>query len=175
MAIELIHYPDPILKRRAAPLDVIDDGVRERIQEMFSILYRDRGIGLAAPQVAWSVRLFIANTTGEPDPAEERVYINPRILLAEDEIREEEGCLSIPDVRGLVTRSRRVVVRAQNLQGRFFEEDATDIRARVIQHELDHLDGILFISRLSAADRFLIQKALKKLEKEHEGRTVRAR
>jgi peptide deformylase len=173
--MELIYYPDPILKRRAAPLAAIDDDVRERVQEMFSILYREKGIGLAAPQVGWSVRLFVANPTGEPDPAQERIYINPRILSAEGEIREEEGCLSIPDVRGPVTRSQRVQVRAQNLRGEVFEEDAVDLKSRVIQHELDHLDGILFISRLTSGDRLLVNKALKKLESERSEGTLRAR
>jgi peptide deformylase len=173
--MELVLYPDPFLRRRTAPIPVIDDEVREKIGEMFSILYREKGIGLAAPQVGWGARLFIANVTGEPDPKEERVYINPRIISTDGEVREEEGCLSIPSIRGVVTRGRRAVVRAQNLQGEIFEEDADELRARVIQHEYDHLDGILFISRLSAADRFLVNRQLKKLEKERAERTVRVR
>jgi peptide deformylase len=175
MAFEIVCYPDPILKKRSAPVEAIDDALRHRIAEMFSVLYRERGVGLAAPQVGWSVRIFIANTTGEPDPATERVYINPKIILAEGEIRDEEGCLSFPDIRGAVTRSQRVIVRAQDLRGEFFEEDAVDLAARAIQHELDHLDGILFISRLSLADRLLVNKALKKLEKEFKAHTARAR
>ncbi len=175
MPTRLIYYPDPILKRRAAPLSAIDDEVRAKVREMFSILYQEKGIGLAAPQVGWSVRLFIANITGNPDPAEERVYINPRINAAEGEIREEEGCLSIPEVRGVVSRSRWVSVKAQGLDGSPFEEEAADLRSRVIQHELDHLDGILFISRLSSTDRLLVNKALKKLESEYAERTARAR
>jgi peptide deformylase len=173
--MELIYYPDPILKRRAAPLATINDDVREKVREMFAIMYREKGVGLAAPQVAWGLRVFIVNVTGEPDPAEERIYINPRISLAEGEVREEEGCLSIPEVRGKVTRSQRVIVHARNLRGEDFEEEALDLKARVIQHELDHLDGILFISRLSAGDRLLVNKALKKLESEYAERTVRAR
>ncbi len=175
MAIELIRYPNPILKRRAAPLTVIDDTVRDRVREMFSILYREKGIGLAAPQVGWSVRLFIVNPTGEPDASQEEVCINPRLYAAEGEQREEEGCLSIPGIRGVVDRSRKVILRAQNLEGNFFEEEAIDLKARVIQHELDHLDGILFISRLGSTDRLLVNKALKKLEQEYAERAVRAR
>jgi len=175
MPTRLIYYPDPILKRRAAPLSTIDGGVREKIREMFNILYQEKGIGLAAPQVGWSVRLFIANITGNPDPSQERVYINPRITAAEGEIREEEGCLSIPEVRGVVSRSRWVSVKAQDLEGASFEEEASDLGARVIQHELDHLDGILFISRLSSTDRLMVNKALKKLEVEYAERTARAR
>jgi len=175
MALKLLFYPEPILKRRSAPLGVIDDEVRERVRGMFEILYRERGVGLAAPQVGWSVRLFIANPSGEPNPAEERVYINPRITGADGEIREEEGCLSIPGVRGPVTRSRRVAVRAQGLLGEVFEEECAELKARVIQHELDHLDGILFISRLSASDRMLVAKALRKLETEHDERAGQGR
>jgi peptide deformylase len=174
MPVSIVYYPDPILKRRAPPLLVIDEEARERVREMFAILYRERGVGLAAPQVGWSVRLFIANPTGEADPAEERVYINPRITAAEGEVREEEGCLSIPDVRGMVTRSRWVGVRAQDLNGQFFEEEAEELKARVIQHELDHLDGILFLSRLSSADRLLVKKELKRLESRYAERTARA-
>ena len=97
------------------------------------------------------------------------------VTAAEGEIREEEGCLSLPDIRGQVSRSRWVKVTAQDLAGKVFEEEALDLKARVVQHELDHLDGILFISRLSATDRLLVQKALKKLESEHQERTARAR
>jgi peptide deformylase len=175
MALELAIYPDPVLRRRAALVQKIDDELRERVREMFAILYKEKGIGLAAPQVGWGARLFIINTKGEPDPKEERVYVNPRILDAEGEVRAEEGCLSIPDIRGMVTRSRKVRLSAQDLQGKLFEEEAVDLGARAVQHELDHLDGILFISRLSATDRFLLGRSLKKLEKEYEGRVVRAR
>ena len=173
--MELIYYPDPILKRRAQPLQAITEEVRSRVKEMFGILYKEKGIGLAAPQVGWGVRLFVANPSAEGDPLEERVYINPRITAAEGEVREEEGCLSIPEVRGLVTRSRWVKVTAQDLSGKVFEEEASDLKARIVQHELDHLDGILFISRLSATDRLLINKALKKLEARHAERTARSR
>jgi len=175
MALDLVLYPDPVLRRRAAPLAKIDDQVRRRVGDMFTILYREKGIGLAAPQVGWSTRLFIVNITGEPDPAQERVYVNPRILTREGEIREEEGCLSIPEIRGLVTRSQRVVLQAQDLKGQLFEEEAVDLRARAFQHELDHLDGILFITLLSSTDRLQVNKALKKLESEYTERTVRTR
>jgi len=175
MPLKLIHYPDPVLKKRAAPVKVIDDEVRERVREMFGILYKEKGIGLAAPQVGWSVRLFIVNTTGEEDPSREEIYINPRLFSAEGAIREEEGCLSIPGIRGMVNRSRRVSLKAQSLEGKFFEEEAIDLKARVIQHEFDHLDGILFISRLSSTDRTLISKMLKKLENEYADRTIRAK
>jgi peptide deformylase len=166
MSMDLVLYPDPILKKRAQPIQEVGSEVRERAREMLQIMYRERGIGLAGPQVAWSARIFVINTKGEPDPAEERVYINPEIRVAEGETSEEEGCLSIPGVRGKVARSERVVVRALDLEGRAFEEDVTGLHARAIQHELDHLDGILFITRLSASDRMAAGKVLRQLEKD---------
>lgn len=165
--MQLILYPDPILRRRALRLAKVDDEVRRRAREMFTIMYEERGVGLAAPQVGWSARLFVVNTDAEPDPERERVYVNPEIIRAEGETTEEEGCLSIPGVRGKVSRSERVLVRALDLEGKTFEEEVEDIHARVVQHELDHLDGILFILRLSASERTLARKSLKKLEEEY--------
>jgi peptide deformylase len=164
--MELVLYPDPILRKRAQPISGVDPDVQERARAMFEVMYRERGVGLAAPQVAWGARIFVINTKGEPDPAEERVYINPEIVLAEGETSDEEGCLSIPGVRGKVVRSERVVVRALDLGWRSFEEDVTGLHARAIQHELDHLDGILFITRLSASDRMSAGKVLRQLEKD---------
>jgi peptide deformylase len=175
--MELVLYPNPILRKRAlslagddlSPGDLLPGGeeLRDRVREMFQIMYRERGVGLAAPQVGWSVRLFVANTKGEPDPGSERVYINPEISLREGEVCEEEGCLSIPGVRGKVTRSARIILRAKNLSGNAFEEDAIGLEARVLQHEFDHLDGILFLTRLSASDRMLAGTVLKKLERDY--------
>jgi peptide deformylase len=165
--MDLIYYPNPILRKRASPLPEITDAVRQRVTEMFPLMYKERGVGLAAPQVGWSVRLFTMNALGEDDPTGEKVYINPEIVRAEGEVLDEEGCLSIPDVRGKVLRSRLIVIRALDLQGKSFEEELQDLEARVVQHELDHLDGILFVSRLSASERLLVGKSLKKLEKEY--------
>ena len=170
--MRLVLYPDPVLRRRAAPVEAIDDSVRDRVREMFQIMYEERGVGLAAPQVGWSVRLFVVNTSAESDEPElERVYINPQLLrpAGDDEATDtdEEGCLSIPGVRGKVLRPDRVVVRALDLDGNPVEEDIDGLHARVVQHEFDHLDGILFISRLSATERLLANKVLKQLEREY--------
>ena len=172
--MQLVLYPDPVLRRRAAPVETIDDSIRDRVREMFEIMYDERGVGLAAPQVGWSARLFVVNTSAEPDEPElERVYINPEVSRPSDDDGEtdtdEEGCLSIPGVRGKVTRPQRIVVRALDLEGRPFEEDLTDLHARVVQHEFDHLDGILFISRLSTTERLLAKKVLKQLERDYKG------
>jgi peptide deformylase len=140
---------------------------------MFEIMYRERGVGLAAPQVGWSVRLFILNPTGDPEqPEGERVFINPGILRVEGTIVDEEGCLSIPEVRGRVERNERVVVRALGLDGLPFEAEFEDIGARGVQHEIDHLDGILFVSRLGPTDRLRVGGQLKKLEREYKRKAM---
>lgn len=164
--LRLTLYPDPILRQVAPPVQKINDELRERVDEMFDVMYEHHGIGLAAPQVSWSTRLFIVNTEGDPEEGEERVYINPSITHSEGETTIEEGCLSLPDIRGKVQRPEIIRVKAQNLDGEWFEEDADEMLARVIQHELDHLDGILFIQRLRATDRLLLKKPLAKLRDE---------
>ncbi|MGQ9592246.1 MAG: peptide deformylase [Planctomycetota bacterium] len=162
--MELVYYPDPVLRKRAQPLSEIDGEVRRRASEMFRIMYAEGGVGLAAPQVAWTARLFVMNAAGEADPGGERVYVNPEIVLAEGEILDEEGCLSVPGVRGKVRRSARVVVRALDLEGKSFEAELSGIEARAAQHEIDHLDGILFVTRLGTSDRLLARKELRRLE-----------
>lgn len=171
--MELVLYPDPILRKVAKPLTRVDDEVRARVAEMFEIMYANRGVGLAAPQVGWSERVFVVNVTGEPDPEFERVYINPKISVppeGAEEVTDEEGCLSIPGVHGRVARCERVIVRALDLTAQQFEEEVCDLGARVVQHELDHLDGILFITRLNTTDRMQSAKALKQLEKDYRRR-----
>ena len=174
--MELVLYPDPILRKVTQPITRVDDDVRSKVAQMFEIMYAERGVGLAAPQVGWSARLFVVNATGEPDPEAERVYINPEISIPPDGVAEEsdeEGCLSIPGVRGNVVRHHRVIVSALDLSAQEFEEDVRDLDARVVQHEFDHLDGILFITRLSLTARMQWAKALKQLEKDYRERTVR--
>lgn len=169
--MQLVIYPDPFLKKRAAPVETIDAELRGRVAEMLQTMYEEHGVGLAAPQVGWGVRLFVMNPQGVEEPEAARVFINPRILDREGSAVDEEGCLSIPDVRGRVERATRVTVEAQDLDGVVFREDFEHLAARIVQHESDHLDGILFISRLSEADRLAVRRGLKKLEKEHAKRT----
>ena len=172
--MELVLYPDPILRQVARPITRVDDEVRTRVAEMFEIMYANSGVGLAAPQVGWSERLFVVNLTGEPDPEFERVFINPELTVPQDGVEEsdEEGCLSIPGVHGRVARHQRVVVRALDLAAQRFEDEVYDLDARVVQHELDHLDGILFITRLGTSDRMQSAKTLKQLEKDYKRRPV---
>jgi peptide deformylase len=174
--MRLVLYPDPILRKRAPAVQRIDADLRDKVRGMFELMYQERGIGLAAPQVGWSARIFVLNLAAEAGKGEERVYVNPKIVAWEGELFEEEGCLSIPDVRGKVTRHQRVTVEAQDLAGKLFREDASDLHARAIQHEIDHLDGILFIQRLGDAEQMLVRAALKKLAEDYEqGRPAVAR
>ena len=163
--MQLVLYPDPILRRRAESLKRIDDDVRKKIGEMFILMYEEHGIGLAAPQVGWSTRVFILNVGGASDQGKERVYINPVILGGSGEIVDEEGCLSLPEIRGNVRRQEKITVRAQDLDGTILEEEVSGLEARVVQHEFDHLDGILFIQRLSTSEQLTLNPMLKNLAK----------
>ncbi len=164
--LEILHYPHPVLVRDGEPIETIDDELRSRVAEMFETMYQARGVGLAAPQVGWSVRLFIVNPTAGEDCSAERVFINPEILSKQGREVAEEGCLSFPELTIHVPRAVRVVVRAQDLDGEWFEMEVEDLLARIIQHEYDHVLGILFISKMTPADRIAADKKLKELRAE---------
>jgi peptide deformylase len=161
-ALEIVKYPDPVLRRKTAPLEEIDDLVRERAAEMIRLMYRDKGVGLAAPQVGWSVRLFVMNPTGRPE--DERVLVNPVVHpLGRAKARSTEGCLSIPEVNGKIERWQKVELRAYTLEGARVEETLEGFPARVCQHECDHLDGVLIIDRMSEAEKSVAEPRLKDL------------
>ena len=169
--MQLVYYPDPLLLKTAPPLAQIDSEVKARTEEMFELMYREKGVGLAAPQVGWSTRLFIVNVFGEEDRSGERVYVNPRILdKGEELIVEEEGCLSIPEVRGNVSRPEAILCEYQDLSGELFREEMHELEARVFQHELDHLNGVLFLRHLNTTARLLARKLLRELEEEYKKR-----
>jgi len=161
-------YPDPILRTRASPVLRFDEGLRERVRGMFAVMYEHRGIGLAAPQIGVSERVFVVNLSGEADhPEEERVFVNPELRHPAGEATEEEGCLSLPDIRLDVSRPERIAVAAQDAAGERFELEAEGLLARCIQHEFDHLDGILFIARVPVTRRLMVRRQLKELERRH--------
>ncbi|MCI0651856.1 MAG: peptide deformylase [Planctomycetes bacterium] len=166
--MRLRYYPDPVLRQRAEAIESIDDAVRQGARAMLRIMYDHGGIGLAGPQVGWSKRIFVANLAGAADkPEEELVFINPVVTAPGEEAVLEEGCLSFPDVRIEIVRADRVHIAALNLAGERFEMDASEMLARCVQHEVDHLDGILFISRISLAARMAIRGKLKDLERKY--------
>ena len=138
----------PILREETKMVDEITDELRELIDDMFETMYAARGIGLAAPQVGRTERITVVDVDGNPI-----VLVNPEIVISEGKTREEEGCLSIPDIYGDVERPKDVVVRAMDLDGNEYEVEATELLARCLQHEIDHLDGRLFLDYLSVLKR----------------------
>lgn len=161
-ALTIIKFPDPRLRKPTRPIEVIDERVTRLAQRMLALMKEASGIGLAAPQVGLSWRMFVCNTTGEPGDAQ--VFVNPRLTNMVGSIESEEGCLSIPGVTVKVRRAARVTLIATDLEGRLVERTVGDLLARCWQHEIDHLDGRLIIDRMSEADRIATRKALKQLE-----------
>ena len=143
----------PILRQETNPVAAVTDDVRRLIADMFDTMYAARGIGLAAPQVGRLERVTVIDVARDRTPLQPIALINPEIVLQEGSVRGEEGCLSIPEVYGDVDRAARVVVRAVDADGRPFEIDGSDLLARCLQHEIDHLHGKLFIDYLSILKR----------------------
>jgi peptide deformylase len=165
--MEIVRYPHPALRWKSKPVRRIDAAFRAQVEEMFDLMYAERGIGLAANQVALPLRVFVANPTGDPAEKEyEQVFINPEIVSKKGSALGEEGCLSLPDLYGPVNRAERITVVAFDLSGQEFEMDLDDLPSRVIQHENDHLDGVLFIDRLPEADRRQAEQFLTAFEDE---------
>lgn len=152
--MEIVVYPHPALRWKSKPVQEINADVRRVVGEMLELMYAHKGIGLAANQVALPWRLFVLNLTGDPaEKDEEIVFINPEILKRKGTIEAEEGCLSFPGLYGNVRRSANIVVEAFDLQGNAFEVAGDDLAARAVQHENDHLDGVLFIDRMTETVR----------------------
>jgi peptide deformylase len=149
-----------VLRQKAKPVKNISGEIRERAREMLDIMHRDRGVGLAGPQVGLLKRIFVTHAEGD----QPRVFIDPSIIwTSQDQVSYEEGCLSVPGVWAHVTRPGKIKVQAWNEKGRAFTLEASGLLARIILHEYDHLEGILFIDRLDSAGR---EKVLSKLEKQ---------
>jgi peptide deformylase len=165
MDLELRYYPDEILRRVAEPVGAVDDELRALVPRLFAKMYATRGVGLAAPQVGISRRLLVANPGGNAEQKElEAVYINPVIEAAEGAERGEEGCLSLPGIVGKILRAKKVRVRYTDLEGREVVVEAEDWMARIFQHEIDHLDGILIIDKMSPAELAFYEKEIRELE-----------
>ena len=165
---EIVKYPDPVLAKRGEPVTVFDDKLKTLVEEMFESMYTAQGIGLAAPQIGLSQRLTVIDVSFKKNPEEKIVLINPEIIVREGEQYEEEGCLSLPEIREKVKRAAKVKVRAQNVKGEWFETEGEELLSRAFQHEIDHLDGVLFIDRLSRLKKDLLVRKIKKLIKNGE-------
>jgi peptide deformylase len=165
---EIVKYPDPILSKRGDPVTAFDAKLKTLVEEMFESMYAAQGIGLAAPQIGISQRLTVIDVSFKKNPEERIVLINPEIIEREGKQFEEEGCLSLPEIREKVRRAARVKVRAQDTEGKWFETEGEELLARAFQHEIDHLDGILFIDHLSRLKRDLVKSKIRKMQKNGE-------
>lgn len=166
MIYRVVKYGDPVLETPAEPWTEFDtEELHQLVADMFETMYAHKGIGLAAPQIAISRRLTVIDISAGEDPSQRIVLLNPEVIHKEGVQIGEEGCLSIPGFRENVKRAMKVRVRAQDVKGNVFEIDGEELLARAMQHEIDHLNGILFLSHLSALKRDLIKRKIRKLQK----------
>ena len=163
--MEIVKYPHPALAWKSTPVTRINSNLRKIVEEMFELMYEARGIGLAANQVALPWRLFIINPTGDKEDKEsEMVFINPEIVDRSGSEEAEEGCLSLPDVFGDVRRAERIVVEAFDLDGNDLQFEMTELPARAVMHETDHVDGVMFTDRMSEIARRELELRLQDFE-----------
>jgi len=166
MVLKIVKYPEPVLEQPGEPVTEFDDDLRKLVNDMFETTYASQGIGLAAPQVGVSKRITVIDLSQGKDPVQKLVLVNPEVISSAGKQYEEEGCLSFPDIREKVARAAKVRIRAQDEFGKWFEMDGEELLARAFQHEIDHLDGILFIFRMSALKRSLNVRKIRKMQKE---------
>ena len=164
--LEIVKWPAPVLDTPADPVTEFDERLKRLVSDMFETMYAARGVGLAAPQVGVSRRLFVMDCSGGRDPEARVALVNPVVLSVEGEQTGDEGCLSFPGIFFQVKRSLRAVVRAQDLDGEEFEFDGLDLEARCMLHETDHCDGVVFIDRTTALKRELVRRKIKRLQKQ---------
>jgi peptide deformylase len=167
--LQILEYPDPRLRTRAKPVEVFDAALAKQVQDMFETMYAAPGIGLAATQVDYHKRLIVMDVS--EDKSRPQVFINPEILSAEGQGQGEEGCLSVPGIFDEVKRAARIRARAQDAGGKTFEIELDGLAAVCLQHEMDHLEGKLFVDYLSDLKRERIRKKLDKERKERANRS----
>jgi len=163
MIYPIVRYGNPVLEKPAETITDFNGDLRRLADDMFESMYAAHGVGLAAPQIGISKRIVVIDVTFKEDPDARMVLINPEIIKTEGRQRGSEGCLSLPDFREDVTRPNIVTVRAQDLEGKWFEKTGEEVLARAFLHETDHLNGRLYISHISALKRDLMKRKIKKL------------
>ncbi|GAC1661694.1 MAG: peptide deformylase [Acidobacteriaceae bacterium] len=172
MIYSIVKYPDPILETPAGDVTEFNAELETLVADMFSSMYKAHGVGLAAPQIGISKRIAVIDCSQDEDEESAKrqkiAIINPTVIYREGRVVQEEGCLSLPDIREKVTRAKKCRVRAQNVHGEWFEVEGENLYGRAFQHEIDHLNGILFIQHVSALKRDLIKRKIRKLIKEGE-------
>jgi peptide deformylase len=162
--LEILHHPDPRLRKKAADVAAVDEQIKQLVADMFETMYEARGIGLAATQINFHQRVVVIDLS--EDKTEPLCFINAEILSKEGSVEHEEGCLSVPDYYEKVTRAERIRVKALDRNGEPFEMDADGLLAICIQHELDHLEGKLFVDYLSNLKQQRVRKKLEKLKRQ---------
>jgi peptide deformylase len=165
MIYPIVKFGDPVLEKQAEPVTVFDEELKKLVEDMFESMYAAHGVGLAAPQIGISKRLAVIDTSFKEDPEAKLVLVNPEIVHSEGRHTQNEGCLSIPEFRESVTRPRTVTIRAQDVNGNFYEKTGEELLARAFLHETDHLNGKLYISHISGLKRDLMKRKIRKLIK----------
>jgi peptide deformylase len=165
MIYPIVKFGNPVLERPAEAVTDFDDELKELVEDMFESMYAAHGVGLAAPQIGIPKRIAVIDVTFKEDPAAKLVLANPEIIRTEGKQTQSEGCLSIPDFREPVARAKKVTVRAQDVNGKWFEKTGEELLARAFLHETDHLNGKLYISHISALKRDLMKRKIRKLIK----------
>jgi peptide deformylase len=168
MILKIVKFPEPVLSQPAEPVTEFNGELRKLVADMFETTYANQGIGLAAPQVGVSKRVTTIDLSMGKDPKDKLVLVNPEVIFREGKQYEEEGCLSFPDIREKVQRAAKVRIRAQDENGKWFEMDGEELLSRCFQHEIDHLDGMLFIYRMSALKRDLNLRKIRKMQRDGE-------
>jgi peptide deformylase len=165
MIYPIVKYGEPVLERPAEAVTAFDEKLKKLIADMFESMYEAHGVGLAAPQIGITRRVAVVDVTFQEDPAARLVLVNPEIVHTEGKQAGTEGCLSIPEFRENVTRPKKVTLRAQDADGKWFEHTGDDLLARAFMHETDHLNGKLYIAHISALKRDLMKRKIRKLVK----------
>ncbi len=163
MIYPIVKYGDPVLEKPAETITEFNDELKKLTDDMFESMYAAHGVGLAAPQIGVSKRIAVIDVTFKEDPNAKLVLVNPEIIKKEGKQSGNEGCLSLPDFRETVSRPKKVTVRAQDLEGKWFETTGEDLLARAFMHETEHLHGKLYISHISGLKRDLMKRKIKKL------------
>jgi peptide deformylase len=165
MIYPIVKYGDAVLETPAKPVTDFNDELKRLVEDMFESMYAAHGVGLAAPQIGISKRLAVIDVTFQEDPQAKLVLANPEIIHTEGKHRQNEGCLSIPEFREPVTRAHKVTIRAQDVNGKWYEKTGEELLARAFLHETDHLNGKLYISHISALKRDQMKRKIRKLVK----------
>jgi peptide deformylase len=158
----ILHYPDPRLREKAKPVAEVTPEIKKLVEDMAETMYAAPGVGLAATQIGEPHRIFVIDTAGEDEPSQLKVFINPEIIERHDAITWEEGCLSFPGITEEIDRAAKVRVRALDENGKAFELEAEGLLAVAVQHELDHLDGVLMIDHMGALKKRIVDRKMRK-------------